>query len=206
MGPTTTKEDQMKFKFLIPAIAFTVLIAESALAVVTGFDFGNGKGSVTFQAVGKPSAIKINGTGEATKGNLALGADKKVAGVLTFDLKSLTTGIDMRDHHMKEKYLEVEKFPTAQLTIKDLAVPDSLLNSTAAEAKDLAFTGKLKLKGVEKDVKGVAQIKRDGANLQLTANFSIQIEDFGIDIPKYLGITVANEVKIEVASQPVIKD
>ena len=37
--------------------------------------------------------------------------------VITVPLGNLTTGIGLRDHHMKEKYLEVPKYPSATLTI-----------------------------------------------------------------------------------------
>jgi polyisoprenoid-binding protein YceI len=162
-------------------------------------------GTVTFLAIGKPAAIKINGSGEAVKGSLAIAADNKASGVLTFNLKSLNTGIDLRDKHMKEKYLQVDQYPESQLTIKDLAIPDDVWTATAAP-KDIPFTGKLKLKGTEKDVQGTAHVKKHGSNLELTAQFSIKLDDFGVDIPKYLGITVANEVKIEVSSTPIIKE
>ena len=37
--------------------------------------------------------------------------------VITVPLANLSTGIGLRDHHMKEKYLEVQKYPSATLTI-----------------------------------------------------------------------------------------
>lgn len=187
------------------AIAFAMTLMSLYVSAATkAIEFPAGKGAVTFRAVGRPAAIKINGSGEAAHGTLTIDDDKKATGTLTFNLKSLTTGIDLRDKHMKEKYLQVDRYPESQLTIKNLAIPDRVLNSTSAE-QDIPFSGKLKLKGTEKDVQGTAHVKKSNENLDVTAQFSIKLDDFGVDIPKYLGITVANEVKIEVSSQPLIR-
>ena len=64
---------------------------------------------VEFLAIGKPSAIKIRGKGEKLESKLQL-AGKTLTGQFVFDLTSLNTGIDTRDEHMKEKYLETGKF------------------------------------------------------------------------------------------------
>jgi polyisoprenoid-binding protein YceI len=190
-------------RIFLPIFIVTMWIY-GAYAATKTIDFPADKGAVTFSAVGKPSAIKINGSGEGAKGQLTVGDDNKAAGVLTFNMTTLKTGIDMRDKHMKEKYLLVEQFPESQLTIKDLTVPSNFLSGASGE-QDVPFTGKLKLKGTEKDVQGTAHVKSSSGALEVTANFSIKLDDFGVDIPKYLGITVANDVKIEVSSKPVIK-
>src|ERR1700743_1526023 len=104
--------DGVQMKFLTKSFCAGALVC---LFSLTGFAAAKSivfspTGTVTFLAVGKPSAIKINGTGEAAKGSLTLAADNKASGVLTFNLKSLNTGIDLRDKHMKEKYLQVDQF------------------------------------------------------------------------------------------------
>jgi hypothetical protein len=60
---------------------------------------------VSFQASG-PAGMKIEGTTP----DLTV-ADDGTNVVVTVPLGNLNTGIALRDHHMKEKYLEVPKFP-----------------------------------------------------------------------------------------------
>ena len=113
------------------------------------------------------------------------------------DIASFSTGIEMRDHHMKEKYLEVEKFPTATLAIKKANIGD-----TASLPKDIDFEGELTLHGIAQPVKGKAHVeKKQGADFTFTANFPVKITDHKIDIPSYGGIKVADEVTVEVSSK-----
>src|SRR5689334_7763540 len=74
-----------------------------------------GKGEVEFRAKGHPNAIKIVRKGSAPHGVLNI-EGQKVTGKVSFDLSSLDTGIKLRTRHMREKYLEVERFPEAVLT------------------------------------------------------------------------------------------
>src|SRR5262245_17940595 len=88
-------------------------------------DLASSKGTVEFEAIGRPSALKIHGKGEAPKGKLTV-KDSQVSGQVSFRLDSLQTGIALRDKHMKEKYLESEKFPEATLQITKIEPPGGL--------------------------------------------------------------------------------
>src|SRR4051812_34300287 len=85
-------------------------------------DLGAGSGTVEFNATGRPSALVINGKGAAPKGKVAVNGTS-VTGSANFDLTSLDTGINLRNDHMKNKYLEVSKYPQATLTIQKLTLP-----------------------------------------------------------------------------------
>jgi polyisoprenoid-binding protein YceI len=152
------------------------------------------KGAVEFEATGRPAMVKIKGHGEGPTSKLVLDG-KKVSGELSFKMDTLDTGIGMRTEHMKERYLETAKFPTAVLKITDLTLPDAWTSKTAA-LKDQAFKGKLTLHGVEKEVSGIVNVSN---SLSAQADFEIKISDFGVAIPTYLGITVADTIKIHVA-------
>lgn len=152
-------------------------------------------GSVGFLAIGKPSAIKIRGKGTPPKGEVQV-AGKEVTGELTFDETSLNTGIDMRDHHMKEKYLQTDKYPTAKLKITKLVLPsDFSLNGFKAD--NVPMEGELTLHGVTKPVKGTANIAGNGGVATSHVAFGAQISDYSIEIPTYMGVKVADHVDIE---------
>src|ERR1700730_891725 len=91
----------------LPGISLSLFalstLAHAALSAPTD-------GHVSFQASG-PAGMTIEGT------TAVLGlADQGDNIVITVPLANLTTGITLRDRHMKEKYLEVPKYPSATLT------------------------------------------------------------------------------------------
>jgi polyisoprenoid-binding protein YceI len=198
----------MKHPVNLPLLiaAATSIIALPAFADTAKVDFDHSTGSIAFHAVGHPSAIKINGTGASPKGSLTIGDDGKVSGTVILDITSLDTGISMRTNHMKEKYLEVEKFPTAALTITEIDLPQADFAKADYSEDKVPFKGDLTLHGVTKPVSGTAHIERHGASSAVHAEFTVKITDYAIAVPVFAGITVADEVTLEVdAKAPVIK-
>jgi polyisoprenoid-binding protein YceI len=157
-------------------------------------------GSVEFHATGHPSALKVVGKGKAPEGKIEETADGLV-GTTHFDLTSLETGVAMRDHHMKEKYLETEKYPQAELTITELKFPQTVPPGKAFAFDRVPFQGKLKLHGVEKLVTGTAHIEGDGTKtIAANAEFSLKLGDYGVQIPTFAGITIADEVQVSISA------
>ncbi len=151
------------------------------------------KGTVEFLAKGRPALLKIKGKGKGAYGKLKV-KDNKASGQVELDISSFETGISLRDNHMKNKYLEVEKYPKALLTLKDLVLPKNLKGK-------ISFSGLLKLHNVEKPVEGKLSFKGTKKNINtVKADFNIKISDFGIAIPSFKGVTVAEDVKISVTS------
>lgn len=143
------------------------------------------KNKVEFVAKGFPSFIKITGTSESMTGKLEE-KEGMLSGKFTLPVKTLKTGMDLRDDHMINKYLHVGKHPDIKLEIKPFKVMPS------GKAK-----GVLMLHGEEKPVEVSYTSKRSGKELSVDANFKIDIVDFKIDIPSFQGITVAKEVKLK---------
>jgi polyisoprenoid-binding protein YceI len=154
-------------------------------------------GSVEFLATGWPSALKIHGKGTGPAGTLTV-SDRCVSGSLAVDLASLETGIGLRDRHLKEEYLQVDRYPEARLTLSHLDV-SALPEGASFGAVAVPFEGRLRLHGVEKPVSGQAKVSRDDSRLTVSAQFSIRLGDFGVDVPKYMGITVAEKVDVKAA-------
>lgn len=149
-------------------------------------------GKLNFEAVGKPAMIKIKGESSAPQTFLSLN-DGKARLESDLDLEQLKTGIDLRDEHMKEKYLETKKYPKAKLVISSLSIPvDWEKNPTNVSLQE--FNGTLNLHGKEAPVKGTFTLSdKNEAN----AEFKIKLTDFGIETPDYLGVKVADLVTIK---------
>lgn len=153
-------------------------------------------GHVEFTAVGWPSALTIHGKGEGIDGQLAV-EGASLSGTLSFDLSGLSTGIGLRDRHMKEKYLEVAQHPRATLAVNGL----SLAALPAGDRYDpvrVPWEGMLTLHGVTQRVAGEARIGRAGNAVKTVAEFTVDIGAFGVEVPSYMGITVAEKVEVKV--------
>jgi len=174
------------------------LMSFSAFAE-SGLPFQITDGNVGFLAIGKPSAIKIRGKGTAPKGAILV-AGKDIQGEFTFDENSLDTGINLRDRHMKEKYLQTEKYPTAKFKITKLTLPAEFA-ATGFKAENIPVEGDLTLHGITKPVKGTATIACNSGVATGHIAFGTQITEYGIEIPSYMGVKVADHVDVDVDLQ-----
>jgi polyisoprenoid-binding protein YceI len=153
-------------------------------------------GAVEFTAVGWPGALTIRGAGAPPVGTIVVDG-AKVSGVVGLDLATLDTGINLRNRHMKDNYLEISKYPRAELSLTRLALPDAP-PAGEFEADNVAFEGELSLHGVRRPVRGSTHIRRKGTALEVAASFEINTNDFGIATPGYMGVTVAEKIKVKV--------
>ncbi len=97
---------------------------------------------VLFQCSG-PAGLKIEGTTT----ELAVAEDGGNVSI-TVPLANLTTGIALRDRHMKEKYLEVQTYPSATLVI----ARGALKFPPNGEKVEVTVPGTIKLHGQAKAV------------------------------------------------------
>lgn len=178
---------------------FIILAALIPLSA-SGVPLDSNSGKLEFLAIGKPSAIKIKGEGPGPTGEFTLkknGSTLQLSADLQIDLSSVQTGISLRDRHMKEKYLETDKFKTAHLLIKSADLGESALNGSGAHK----VPGTLKIKGVEKPVDITVTLLPAGENTKSVSTFKINLTEYPIGVPSYAGITVASDVEVKVETQ-----
>ncbi len=169
---------------LAPAAA-TLLVAVVAHAKLAR----TGDAQVSFHATG-PAGLSIVGT----TNELAV-AETDTDVVVTVPLSKLDTKIDLRNRHMREKYLEVAKYPNAELHVAKSAV----------QAPSGKATGSLTLHGQTKPVTFAYTTKPEGSATAVTSSFRVVMSDFGIEKPGYAGVSVKPEVDVDVAFR-VTKD
>jgi polyisoprenoid-binding protein YceI len=139
---------------------------------------------------GEPTAA-FNGKGpggfalEGTSHDVRLQDDGTLLKVVV-PLAQLKTGIALRDRHMREKYLQVDRYPDAVLEIPWSAVQ---LPADGQSAQS-SGTGKLTLHGQTREVPIQYTVKRLGTQYQVTGHVAVNLNDFGIDTPSYFGLTV----------------
>jgi len=117
-------------------------------------------------------------------------------GSVAVDLRTLDTGIALRNDHLREKYLEVDKGAGyAQAVLSDVVLQG--LNADAPAGKG-SFTGSLMLHGVKKTVSGPVEIRQAGTGWRVRASFPVNLPDYNIDKPRYLGVGVKDTVQVSV--------
>jgi hypothetical protein len=184
----------MKYILTLSTLVFT-LTAHAAL----NLENTKNAGEVNFLAVGKPAMVKIKGKSPAPATKAKIENDT-LSVESTLVLNTLDTGIEMRDEHMKEKYLQTKEYPNAILKIEKISLPAGFEAKPVA-IKDQKFDGVLNLHGKDQKVSGTYSLSD---KLELTAQFNIKLSDYGIEIPEYLGIKVADSVVVD-TSFPLTK-
>ncbi len=150
-------------------------------------------GSLKFLTTVSPSSLKITGVSEAPKGRLQVdetAAELEISGEFRFPLEKLSTGLSLRDNHLKTKYLEVGTYPEAVLTLKKQKFPKAATGS-------VPFEGEMTLHGKMQKVKGNAILRNGAGESSVKADFPLKLQDFAIERPAFAGLTVAEDVNVE---------
>lgn len=187
----------LKIKALLFCLLFGLVFeAKGEIAKVL---INQNKSSVQFMAIGNPSALKIKGEKAKVEGEVisslnAFGAKLKV------DLNEFVTGIETRDEHMKEKYLE-SKIPTNRYAVIDIAnLPIPEVYWKNGENFKSTFKGILYLHNTQKEIVGDILFSpyKKGEEVATSSHFSLKLSDFNIKIPSFAGISVADTVNVEI--------
>lgn len=163
----------------------SLVIAALALPLVAHAAYvRTGDAIVEFVAVG-PGGLRIVGK----TGDLQV-TDAGAAIKVTVPLAGLKTGIDTRDNHLREKYLHVRQHPTAELEVPRAALKLPAAGGTVTDETD----GTLRLHGVARKVRFKYTLRHEGGRIKVEGGFRIDIRDFGMEIPSYMGLKVRPQV------------
>lgn len=135
--------------------------------------------SVTVDVVLNPMG-DFKGKTSDVKGFATVKGDEVSAENIVVNLKSLKTGVELRDKHT-QKYLETSKYPEAVLI--------------SATGKGGKGTGKIKIRGKEQDISGTYKI----VGKKLNAEFKLNLPDFDIKDINYMGVGVEDEITLHVS-------
>ena len=160
---------------VLPLLAGATQLTGQAAA---GF---HGRGPGGFGVDGKTDQLHIADDGTTLK--------------ITVPLATLHTGIGLRDKHMREKYLQVDKYPDAVLEVpwSGVKLPGD------GQTGEGTAPGKMTIHGKSKDVQVKYRIVRTGNQYQVTGNVPLNLKDYDIDVPSYLGVTVQPDIDTSVS-------
>ena len=156
-------------------LAFPLLAAGTQVTGEPAAGF-HGRGPGGFSLEGKTNQLRIDDDGTTLK--------------ITVPLAGLHTGISLRDRHMREKYLQVDRYPDAVLEVpwSGVKLPGD------GQTSEGSAPGKMSLHGKTHDVQVRYRIARTGSRYQVTGNVPLNIKDYEIDVPSYFGVTVQPDI------------
>ena len=170
-------------------VALATLAFATTLAVTADAKLARtGTPQVAFHASG-PAGMKI--VGQTTDLDVD---DQGAKIVIKVPLRNLTTGIALRDDHMRNKYLQIGSYPNAELSVDRASIHFPTGDGTASGDAN----GTMAIHGKTKNVSFHYNVARTGGSLHVGGTTKLDIRDYGIDIPSYLGVTVKPDIDVEV--------
>jgi polyisoprenoid-binding protein YceI len=127
----------------------------------------------------------FHATTTAIRGSLTARADGSPAfdRTLTVDLRALDTGIELRNQHLRDNYLEVGNGPGyATATLSEIRI--NPLQPEAPESTR-SYTGLLTLHGVTQAVSGTAAVRQTSTGARVKASCPVALADYQIRKPRY---------------------
>ena len=132
---------------------------------------------------------------------------KTAKGEIRVGLTTLDTGIDMRNNHMRNKFLEVDKYPTAIFVLSSLTKAPATLEPN--KPANVTVKGTLSIHGVSNEVIAPATvtyipgtkdtaIRLPGDLLHVKTTFPIKLSDYQIVVPEMLVMKLSDDQSVGV--------
>ncbi|MBF6642294.1 YceI family protein [Flavobacterium sp. J49] len=108
-------------------------------------------------------------------------------------MKGFRFKVALMEEHFNENYVESDKYPKATFKGK---IDGFDLSKLTATAKDYTIKGKLELHGKTKDITITAKIKKTDAGVEIDSNFTVNTDDFDIEIPSVVSKKLTKKVAV----------
>lgn len=107
------------------------------------------------------------------------------------DLRTIDTGIGLRNRHMRENYLETDKYP---FTFFNGKISETIVTKNKIS---VLVEGEIFIHGEKQKLKTQGEILSIQDGYKITTNFEIKLSDFNIDIPKVMFLKLNEVIKLE---------
>ncbi len=155
-------------------------------------------GSVAFEVGTTLPAIRVHGKAKDLHATARLRYDGApvtlVSAEATVPVAGLSTGLSLRDEHMRE-YV----FTTAQGDRPDLRFQAAETACVPAEERDTItcpLSGTLTIRGLSRPLAVVLRVKGSGATRRASAEAVVRLSAYDIPAPSQLGVSTRDEVKV----------
>lgn len=113
---------------------------------------------------------------------------------LEVDLNSIDTGIGLRNRHMRDDYLETDKYRYAIFA----GQINEVIRQESGEF-NVKATGTFKLHGVEKELTATATVKPEGSSFVAETQFNVALTDFDIKVPQLMFMKIDENMDVRVS-------
>ena len=171
----------------------TILISLFALISLSSFSqtkIVTKTGKITFEA-SVPAFEEVKAKNESVTCILNTSTGDIAALAL---MKSFRFKVALMEEHFNENYMESDTYPKATFKGK---IDDFDFSKLTATAKQYTIKGKLELHGKTKDISITASIKKSGDGVDIDSNFTVNTDDFAIDIPSLVSKKVSKKVAVK---------
>jgi len=107
------------------------------------------------------------------------------------DLRTLDTGIGLRNRQMRDDYLHTDKFPMAKFTGRIVSA------SEAGVGHNVTVRGVMDIHGVKKPMEITGSLAPSGSRLRLRSSFEVKLGDHDIEIPRFMFLKIDETMKLE---------
>jgi polyisoprenoid-binding protein YceI len=140
----------------------------------------------------------VNFENKKVSGNWDINVDSPNAmkGEGSIDMTANDSGNSQRDNHIQQAdFFDVAKFPDATFTATSFEnLPTTWTEGTAVPFK---MTGKLNVKGIEKDVTFDAQAMYKNKQVMLSGKTKVTFSDFGMQNPHNVVMSTENDIDVQ---------
>lgn len=166
-----------------------------SLLLVTAQNFAQTKlitktGKITFEA-SVPAFEEVKAKNESV--TCILNAQTGEIASLAL-MKGFRFKVALMEEHFNENYVESDKYPKATFKGK---IENFDLTKLSATAKDYTIKGKLELHGKTKDITIIAKIKKTEAGVDIDSDFTVNTDDFDIEIPSVVSKKLTKKVAVK---------
>ncbi|WP_293896369.1 YceI family protein [Flavobacterium sp.] len=109
-------------------------------------------------------------------------------------VKGFRFKVALMEEHFNENYMESDSYPKATFKGK---IENFDVTKLTATAKDYTIKGKMEMHGKSKDITIPASIKKTSDGIEIDSNFTLNTEDYGIDIPSVVSKKVSKKVAVK---------
>ena len=115
----------------------------------------------------------------------------QIAGLLF--VKAFHFEIALMQEHFNENYMDSDKYPKA--TFRGQLVNFDL-KELSSEGREVQLKGTLTVKGKEKIIDTIAQLKKEGDKIMFTTTLSVKPQEFDIKIPGIVREKIAKSINL----------
>lgn len=156
-------------------------------------------GVVTFEVGTNVAAIKVHGRSTNLRGRAQIRETVDSFAIdrldATLAVKTISTGMGLRDEHMR-KYI----FETADGQTPDLTVTDGSADCAAPGAKEsiCKVLGQLTIRGTSRPFTMTLTARKTNHSYQVAGSGTVRLSTYGIAPPSQFGVTTSDEVQLRV--------